>query len=111
MLPKQNRLNLKKSFKWALSGGKRQSANFKIYYKFSDNIDPLIGVALSSKVFKKAVLRNKAKRKSLKAIEKIYPLLQTGLNLVIMPKIDVLKLDQDLLDKEIEYVKDINNSN
>ncbi len=102
MLPKNKRLNLKKNFKWAASGKKAESTNFKIFAKEGENKEPLVGVAVSSSVFKKSTLRNKAKRISFKAIEISYSHLRKDLNLVIMPKIGVLETPINELADELK---------
>lgn len=110
MLPKKYRLNLKVNFRFVASGIKKETANFKVMYKFGTNTKPLVGIAISSQVFKKANLRNKAKRLSSKSIEPFYFSLIKNINLVIMPKLGVLTEDQETLSKEIRDVKDLYNS-
>ncbi len=107
MLPKQKRLNLKKDFKWVSSGKRIETASFRLFLKNGDNPLPLVGIALSSKNFKTAVLRNRAKRISSKTIESLYPRLQTHLNLVIMPKPGVLESSQEALTKQLNDVQSL----
>lgn len=107
MLPKFKRLNLKKSFKWVVSGRRLDTPSFKIWAKTSYNSFPLIGISLSSSIFKKPSKRNLARRKTSFAIEKTYPLLRNNLNLVIMPKQGVLIKDKENLIKELINVKEI----
>lgn len=111
MLPKSRRLNLKKSFKWAITGLRLETPSFKIYVKKGDNLYPKIGVALTQSQFKKAHERVEAKRLSFKAVEGIYQSLSNDLNLVIMPKAVILKKAALELAKELEDVKTRFNTN
>ena len=105
MLPKSRRLNLKKSFKWAVTGTRVETPSFKIYVKKGDNLFPKVGIALTRSQFKKAHERVEAKRLSFKASESIYQSLSNDLNLVIMPKAIILKKTALELIKELEDVK------
>ena len=64
-------------------------------------------MALSKNYFKKANLRNKAKRIVSKIAEDLYNDLPNGLNLIIMPKSGVLIVSLDNLKKEVASVKRI----
>lgn len=105
MLPKSARLNLKYSFKKVSSGKRAETAHLKIMYIFEGDNPPLVGVAISSKSFKKAVERNKAKRVVFGAAALRYSELQRGLNLVIMPKPTVLESNVEAIAKELDEVK------
>ncbi|MFI5205308.1 MAG: ribonuclease P protein component [Candidatus Paceibacterales bacterium] len=107
MLSKDRRLNLKKDFKWVASGKKTYTSSFKLMYRFGSNPHPLVGIALSSQFFRKANKRNRARRLTSKSVENIYKQLRKDLNLVIMPKPEVLNTKQEDLSRELKYVKDI----
>lgn len=107
MLPKNKRLNLKNEFNRVEAGFRAQSPSFKLKYRFDVNDHPLIGIAISSKLFKKAVMRNKAKRITSAAIEIIYSRLRNNLNLVIMPKLEVLNKRPKELSEELTYVENL----
>lgn len=107
MLPKSKRVNLKREYQWIRQGKKIETASFKCFYRMGVNNFPRVGIALSTRIFKKAVLRSKAKRVTSKIIENLYPGLQTNLNLVIMPKLGVLEKDNDLLKNEILLIKEL----
>lgn len=107
MLPKSLRVNLSKEFKTIAASSRAESANFKYYFQRTDSTFARIGIALSKNYFKKAVQRNKAKRKTSAAAEKIYDGLPKGLNLIIMPKTKVLDLEASALAEEITHVKRI----
>lgn len=105
MLPKEKRLNLSKSFKWVSSGKRFQTNSFNLMVKYSDNPQPLVGIALSKAQFKQAHDRNRARRLTSKAIEELYSSLNHGLNLVIMPKGSVLDKSPEELIQELKDVK------
>ncbi len=102
MLAKSQRLNLKTSFRWVASGKSITSKNFKIFYREGENIVPKIGVSISSGQFKKATERNHAKRICFNALRPYYALLRKNLNLVIMPRSQVLDLSGEELEKEFK---------
>ncbi len=102
MLPKTKRLNLRKDFKRVASGKQTQTPHFKIMYRDGENPSPLVGIALSKAYFKKAVERNRARRLASAALEPLYGGLRKSINLVIMPKSEILKRNPDDLREELE---------
>lgn len=111
MLPKQDRLNLSKDFKWVVKGKKVNTPNLKLFFVFSDNQSPKIGIAISKKDFKKANKRNRARRLISKAVETHFPALKRSLNLVIMPKASVVEKKPQQLEQELQDVKDLFTNN
>ena len=108
MLARSQRLNLKQNFQWVSKKGRRQETPLlKISYVLGENTHPLVGVALQSKVFRQAVGRNAAKRKVYDAVAIIYPRLKSNLNLVIMPKSEVLETVEQQLVVELEKIIDL----
>lgn len=103
MLSKPQRLNLKTEFRWVASGKTYTSKNFKFFYRKGENQEPKIGVSISSSQFKKAADRNKAKRVCFEISRIHYNQLPKNLNLVIMPRAQVLDLTQQELEKEFSY--------
>ncbi len=102
MLPKEKRLNLKKDFKW-VSSGKRLDTRFaKLFIKTGGNKNPRIGIAVSSKVFKKATDRNKAKRVISKSFESLYPGLPNLINIVALPKEGVINVKSEDVLKDLD---------
>lgn len=95
MLPKDKRLNLKKDFKWVASGQKAENDLTKLFFKFGENPFPLVGIAVSSAVFKKAVDRNRARRLISTGIENFYRQLTPGVNIVLLPKSGVLNVSSN----------------
>lgn len=103
MLSKENRLNLKTNFRWVASGKSITSQNFKLFYRPGENTHPLVGVSIVSAQFKKSTLRNQAKRICFEMARINYGLLHKNLNLVIMPKSQVLETSPEKLDLEFKH--------
>ena len=101
MLSKSQRLNLKNDFKFVRSGTRKETPNLILFIRTSTNSTPLVGIANSAKVFKKAHDRNRARRLAVTAIQKIYPNLSKSLNLVIMPKENILKATVEDVEREL----------
>lgn len=102
MLAKNQRLNLKTNFRWVASGYSLSSRNFKLFYRLGENNHPLVGVSIVSAQFKKANLRNQAKRICFKLAGELYGQLHKNLNLVIMPRAQVLDLPLEQLSREFQ---------
>lgn len=102
MLPKSQRLNLKKDFKWVAVGKALETKYLKLFIKTGDNDKPRIGIALSGKNFKKAVGRNRARRLVATAFQDLYSSLPNSINIVALPKLGVLSVKSSdvLLDLE-----------
>lgn len=102
MLPKPLRLNLKKDFKWVVSGKAIETKFAKLFLRVGDNELPRIGIASSSKTFKKANERNRARRLISAAFESLYQGLPKTINIVALPKSGVLSVKSGdvLLDLE-----------
>ncbi|MDO8576966.1 MAG: ribonuclease P protein component [Candidatus Daviesbacteria bacterium] len=102
MLPKSQRLNLKKDFKWVAAGKKLETKYLKLFVKVGDNKLPRVGIAVSSKSFKKAVERNRARRLTSAAFEALYSSLSERLNILALPKVGVINVKSGdvLLDME-----------
>ena len=98
MLPKNKRLNLKKDFKWVVSGQKVESKFVTLFMRTGQNSFPLVGIASSSRHFKKATDRNRAKRVTSSVIEKLYSKLPSNINIVVLPKLTIVGVkSQDVL--------------
>lgn len=92
MLPKSQRLNLKKDFKWVASGKKFETKYLKLFVKEGDNQIPRIGVAVSSQAFKKATERNRVKRLVSAAFQSSISHLPSTINIVALPKVGVIEV-------------------
>ncbi len=107
MLPKSQRLNLKTDFKWVAAGKKIEGKYLKLFLRMGENQIARVGIALSSKNFKKATDRNRAKRLTSQAFQSIFHLLPLSINIIALPKTgaDKVKSSDLLLDLE-EVLKD-----
>lgn len=110
MLSKDKRLNLKTSFSFVVQGQKSETNICKLFFRQGDpsassGLNPLVGIALKTEYFKKAVDRNRARRLISWAMEQLYPKLMPKLRLVLMPKTDVLGFSSkevlEVLEKEL----------
>lgn len=104
MLPKSQRLNLKKDFKWAAAGKKLETKHLKLFVKLGDNEMPRVGIAVSGKYFKKAVERNRARRLTSAAFETLYSSLPQRINILALPKAGVTKVKSGDLLLDLEAV-------
>lgn len=102
MLSKNKRLNLKTDFKWLITGKDIDCKFTKLYVKTGNNQFPGVGISVSSKIFKKAVERNRARRLMSTAIEIVYERLSSSINILALPKKGILsvKSGEVLLDLE-----------
>ncbi len=97
MLPKNNRLNLSKDFKWVASGRALNTKYAKLFIKSGENQEPKIGVAVATKMFKKAVDRNRAKRSMFAAFQSILSQLPKDLNIVALPNVSILEVKSEVI--------------
>lgn len=102
MLSKEKRLNIKKVFSWIRSGRRLEDGLVRVFYKFGDNEKPRLGIAVSSKVFKKAVQRNRARRLISRGFEQLYEKLPEKINILAIPKEKVLDLKSDEVKEDLE---------
>ncbi len=104
MLPKFQRLNLSKDFKWVALGKKLETKYLKLFLREGDNKTSRVGIAVSGKVFKKAHERNKARRLVSKAFGTIYTRLPDNLSIVALPKGVAVKVKSDEILLDLEEV-------
>lgn len=102
MLPKDKRLNLKKDFKWVASGSRIESSLVKLFFRFNSETQAKVGIATSSKTFKKAVLRNRARRLISSGFESLYDKLKMGICIVALPKSGVLEHSSKDVTRDLE---------
>ena len=86
------------------SGRKLETKYLKLFIKLGENEKPRIGIALSSKNFKKATDRNRAKRVTAQAFQSIYSTLPNNINIVALPKSGVLDVKSGDLSLDLEEV-------
>ena len=104
MLPKSQRLNLKTDFKWVASGKSIDTVFAKLFLKLGENQTPKVGITSSSKVFKKAVDRNRARRLISTAFQSLYLRLPGNINIVALPKQPVISVKSGDVLLELEKV-------
>src|SRR5207249_2913243 len=102
MLPKTDRLNLKTDFKWVASGKRIEDSFNVLFLKEGENTTPKLGIALTSKIFRKAHERNRARRLVSAAFEKLFSQLKSNINIVALPKAGVLKVKSTEVQQELE---------
>lgn len=102
MLPKFKRLNLKKDFKWVAAGKALETKYLKLFFKSGDNQLAKVGVALSSKAFKNAVERSRARRLTSAAFEALYRKLPANINIVALPKPRVIEVKSNIVAFDLE---------
>ena len=102
MLPKPKRLNLKKDFKWVAAGKKLETKYLRLFFREGINPFPRIGIAASSKFFKKAHERNRARKLTSAAFEAHYSLLPLHLNIVALPKQGILDVKSGTVFSDLE---------
>jgi ribonuclease P protein component len=104
MLPKKHRIN-KKIFEEILKKGKIFSSDC-LYIKTLPISEKhsIFAFVVSSKVAKKAVERNKLKRRARHIIKKMLPKIEKGLGVIIFFKKGVEKMTFSELEKEINDI-------
>src|SRR3989344_8932024 len=105
MLPKGHRLNLRTGYRWVSSGKRIESDLLKLRLKYQDrNLEPIIGIAVPSKVFRKAYQRNRVKRLVSGAFEKLYPRLTKGIYILALPKVRVFEVQSVEVEEDLKKV-------
>ncbi len=99
MLPKEKRLNLKTDFKRVASGKKLNSQYLTLFLKPAEILK--IGIATSSKNFKKAHERNRARRITSAAFEKIYQDL-LDIEIIALPKSPILDVKSNTVTDDLK---------
>lgn len=103
MFPKENRLD-RKSFKQIFKHGKRKYfSGFNLLFLNDENLkNSKIGIIISSSVFKKAVLRNKLKRRTRSVILEFLKHEELKYRLIFIFKKESAFFSYTVLKKEIE---------
>ena len=103
MLPKEYRLKRKKDFEGVFKKGKSRTGDFLILRVVKNNLKvSRIGVVVSRKVSKKAVLRNKTKRKLREAARADIKKMKPGYDLIFFTKKGIEKKSFSEIKKEVE---------
>lgn len=102
MLPIKKRLNLKKDFSYVRSGMRLEFGLMRLFVRFGDNNLARVGIATSSKDFKKAHERNKARRLCSYSFENVYPSLPDNINIIAFPKGNILNVKSNAVLLELK---------
>lgn len=103
MLPKEHRLKRKKDFERVLKKGKLLVKDFLILKTVKNNLKTTrVGLVVSQKVSKKAVLRNKVKRKIREAVRDNLKKIKLGYDLIFFAKKAIERKSLSEIKKEVE---------
>jgi len=107
MLPKENRLHSDKEIKDLLKSGRTFFLpEMVIKYKTNQEDTTKIGFIVSTKVDKKAVVRNKVARHFREVARELLPNIKTSYSVLIIAKQKVLELDFATIKKQINFAFD-----
>lgn len=85
MLPKENRLKIKKDFEKVFKKGRRFKEDFLVFIVVKNNLkQSRFGFIVSNKVSKKATVRNKIKRRLRKLVKESLLRVKEGIDCVII---------------------------
>lgn len=105
MLPRENRLKRKKDFKKVFQKGKSVKGNFLLLKKTENELGvSRFGFIVSSKVFKKAVERNKLKRRLRHIVREFLPEIKEGVDGVFVALSSVKGKNFEEIKKEVEKI-------
>ena len=111
-LPKANRLKHRQDFDRVYQrGARRRATNLQVVLLRlspsgqSKGVLPIqVGISISKKVSKRAVVRNRLKRQLKAIVAQFLPRLEPGLRMVIVVRSDALTCDYWQLLQELEYL-------
>lgn len=105
MIAKEFRISKKKDFDIILkSKSKFYSNNFVLRFSKNELSKSRFCVVISKKISKKAVIRNKIRRRIYEIIRLNYDKIKPGFDFMILPKLSVLKLDYCDIERDLNYV-------
>lgn len=102
MLSKEHRLNLRKDFQRVVGGQMISTPRLRLYYQEGDYPHPRVGVAIPTKSFPKAHLRNRAKRLVFAAFAQLMSDLPRGIEIIALPNPRVFEVKSDKLAEELK---------
>ncbi len=111
-LPKANRLKQRQDFDRVYQGGKRRRATGLHLVVLrqrpkGDSLEVLplqVGISISKKVSKRAVVRNRIKRQLKAIVRQLLPRLESGLRMVILVRSEALTYDYGQFLQELEQL-------
>lgn len=105
MLPKENQLKKRKDFELVFKKGKGFKGDFLFLKVFKNNLEASrFGFIVSSKISKKAVIRNKIKRRLRAIVRQELPVLKKGVDVVVVANSGVENKDFQAIKKELSKV-------
>jgi len=107
MLPKKNRLDLKKEFLQIKKGGKLINGwlfNFLFQKTATDFYPPAFAFVVSKKITKKATKRNRVKRLLSEAVRNFLPQIKPGVKGIFLAKKEILEKNFAEVKTEVEAV-------
>ena len=106
MLPKKNRLGLRKEFAAITRRGKRKQIElFSLVYVFSPTLEPpQIAFVVSKKVDNRAVIRNRIRRLFSQAVYGLLPRIKPGARIIIFGKKEMIGKKSGEVGEEVERV-------
>ena len=104
MLPKENRLHQEKEIKRLTQNGKTFFLpEFVVKYIRNNEDRVKIGFIVSTKVDKRAVVRNRLVRQLREVVRELLPNIKTGYSVLIISKKKALDLDFEAIKKQINF--------
>lgn len=104
MLPKENRLHKDKEIKDLVKSGQTFFLpEIVIKYKLNKEEKIKVGFVVSTRVDKRAVVRNQLVRRLREAMRDFIPKLKIGYSLLIIAKKSALNLDFDKIKKQLDF--------
>lgn len=105
MLPSKNRLKKKKDFERVFKEGKGVKEEFLYIKVVANNLTvSRVGFIVSQKVSKKAVLRNKIKRRLREITKEKLPKIKQGLDIVLTATPEAAAKDFSEMEKEVDRI-------
>lgn len=105
MLPSQNRLKKKKDFQKVFKKGKGLRENLITLKWVNNNLETSrFGIVISKKISKKAVLRNKIRRRLREEIKKILPHFKKGIDIVIIANPGATKEKREKIAEDLKKI-------
>lgn len=105
MLPKRHRITKEEEFKKVVNRGKLVGGELiSLKVKKATGGEARVGFIVGKKVSKKAILRNKAKRRLRAAVARFIEKLKPGADVVVMPRADITKRNFKEIALEVEKI-------
>ncbi|PIR06583.1 MAG: ribonuclease P protein component [Candidatus Komeilibacteria bacterium CG11_big_fil_rev_8_21_14_0_20_36_20] len=104
MLPKNHRLNKETEIKKLVKTGRTfLLPQFIIRYQINKEATTKVGFVISTKVDKRASVRNLLKRRLREAVKELFPNLKLGYSVLIIAKKRALELDFQQIKKQLLF--------